>query len=93
MRSTLGLEEIRRLTISVAKRFQVNGIRALDQGAQNFDPSWTTPAKCQAACESEGYALAAVEHGMNCCEYTGFQHHRPCRVPSSSGCPCLATHS
>ncbi|KAJ4390907.1 Cell wall integrity and stress response component 2 [Gnomoniopsis smithogilvyi] len=44
----------------------VNGVRALDHAAQNFDVSWTTPEKCRAACKAEEYALAAVEYGHQC---------------------------
>lgn len=49
-------------------RDAVDGVRALEHAAVDFDASYTTPARCRAACASEGYDLAAVEYGHECCK-------------------------
>jgi hypothetical protein len=45
----------------------VDHVRALEHGANGYDD--LTPAKCQAICEAQGFNLAGVEYGRECCTY------------------------
>jgi hypothetical protein len=45
-----------------------DGVRALDRGLGGFDD--LTPDKCQSLCEAQGFSLAGVEYGRECCRLT-----------------------
>ncbi|CAG8762543.1 929_t:CDS:2 [Acaulospora colombiana] len=44
----------------------VDHVRALEHGANGYDDM--TPTKCQAICDAQGFNLAGVEYGRECCK-------------------------
>jgi hypothetical protein len=54
----------------------VDQIRALDRSLGGFND--LTPSKCQALCQDQGFKIAGVESGSECCEYLGFIRFLAC---------------
>jgi hypothetical protein len=45
----------------------VNNVRALEHGMGSYND--LTPGKCQSLCEAQGFNLAGVEYGRECCKH------------------------